>query len=288
MFLKCFVIFLRLVDEVYVVFIFDEFSFDDECIIEVEKFVLFSVVEVEYIEVNITLREIFYNFLLVIIDFDICKFNISRNYIWEGVKRVFNRKLFNFQNKLFVKFIDDMGILEGVVDFGGLVREFFIFVIERLVNFQFFFGEVIFKFLFFNVKCLEEREYYLVGQVFVMLLVYGGFILKCFSDLCYDCIVKGIQNVNVLFIDVFDYDLRIFLDKLLNVLDIIVVEQVISEVKFDLVFDMVGIFQVIKIISDIVNFVQKIVNWYVLGRVQFVYDSFKEGFRILGVLGVIL
>lgn len=210
MFLKCFVIFLRLVDEVYVVFIFDEFSFDDECIIEVEKFVLFSVVEVEYIEVNIMLREIFYNFLLVIIDFDICKFNISRNYIWEGVKRVFNWKLFNFQNKLFVKFIDDMGILEGVVDFGGLVREFFIFVIERLVNFQFFFGEVIFKFLFFNVKCLEEREYYLVGQVFVMLLVYGGFILKCFLDLCYDCIVKGIQNVSVLFIDVFDYDLRIY------------------------------------------------------------------------------
>lgn len=51
---------------------------------------------------------------------------------------------------------------------------------------------------------------------------------------------------------------------------------------------MAGTFQVIKTSSDIVNLVQKTVNWYVLGRAQPAYDSFKEGLRTLGVLGAIL
>ena len=51
---------------------------------------------------------------------------------------------------------------------------------------------------------------------------------------------------------------------------------------------MAGTFQVIKTTSDIVNLVQKTVDWYVLGRAQPAYDSFKEGLRILGVLDSIL
>ena len=117
-----------------------------------------------------------------------------------------------------------------------------------------------------------------------MSLVHGGPALKCLSDLSYNCIVKGIQNVNASHTDVCDYDLRISLDKLLNASNIKEAEQVISDAKLDLVFDLAGTFQVIKSTSDIVNIVQKTVNWYVLGRAQPAYDSFEEGLRTLGVL----
>jgi len=49
-----------------------------------------------------------------------------------------------------------------------------------------------------------------------MSLVHGGPSLKCLSHLCYDCIIKGIQNVDASPTDVCDYDLRVSLDKLLN------------------------------------------------------------------------
>jgi len=288
MFSKFLVIFLRSADEVYAALIFDEFSSDDECITEGEKPALPSVPEVEPIEANITLREILHNLSSVITDSETCKFNISRNHIWEGAKSALNRKSFNPQNKLSVKFTDDMGISEGAVDLGGPAREFFTIAIERLVNSHLFVGEATSKSLSLNAKCLEEREYYLAGQVFAMSLVHGGPTLKRLSDLCYDCIVKGIQHVNASPTDVSEYDLRIFLDKLLNAPNITVAEQVISNAKLDLVFDMAGKFQVIKTTSDIVNFVQKTVNCYVLGRAQPAYDSFKKGPRTLGVLGAIL
>lgn len=272
----------RSADEVYAALIFDEFSSDDECITEGEKPALPSIAEAETSEANITLREILHNLSSVIIDSETCKFNISRNHIWEGAKRALNRKSFNPQNKLSVKFTDDMGISEGAVDLGGPAREFFTLVTERLVNSQLFVGGATSKFLSLNARCLEAREYYLAGQIFAMSLVHGGPALKCLSDLCYDCIVKGIQNVNALPTDVCDYDLRISLDKLLNASNITEAEQVISDAKLDLVFDMAGTFQVIKTTSDIVNLVQKTVNWYVLGRAQPAYDSFKEGLRTLG------
>ena len=187
-----------------------------KCITKGEKPALPSIAEAETIEANITLREILHNLSSIITDSETCKFNISRNHIWEGAKRALNRKSFNPQNKLSVKFTDDMGISEGAVDLGGPAREFFTLLTERLVNSQLFVGGATSKFLSLNARCLEEREYYLAGQVFAMSLVHGGPTLKCLSDLCYDCIVKGIQNVHASPTDVCDYDLRISLEKLLN------------------------------------------------------------------------
>ena len=41
---------------------------------------------------------------------------------------------------------------------------------------------------------------------------------------------------------------------------------------------------VIETTADIQNIAQKTINWYVLGRVQPAYDSFKDGLRTLGFL----
>ena len=159
MFSNFLVIFLRSADEVYAALIFDEFSSDDKCIIEGEKSALLSVAEAETIGANITLREILQNLSSVITDSETCKFNISRNHIWEGAKRALNRKSFKPQNKLSVKFTDDIGISEGAVDLGGPAREFFTLVTERLVNSQLFVGGPNSKFLSFNTRCLEKRKY---------------------------------------------------------------------------------------------------------------------------------
>ena len=271
----------------YAGLIFDEFSSDEEINIETEKPAPPNI-EAQIIQENITLREILHNLSSVIRESEISKFNISRNHIWEGAKRALNRKSFNPQNRISVKFTDDMGISEGAIDLGGPAREFFTLVTERLLNSHLFLGGTFSKFLSLNAKCLEDGEYRLAGQIFALSFVHGGPTLKCLSDVCYNGIVKGVQNVNASVNDVCDYDLRISLEKLLNSSNVQEAEDIINDAKLDLLFDMAGTFQVIKTTSDIENLVQKTVNWYVLGRAQPAYDSFKEGLRTLGVLDSIL
>ena len=271
----------------YAALIFDELSSDEEVIIENEKPPPPSV-EVETVQANITLREILHNLSSVIKDTETSKFNISRNHIWEGAKRALNRKSFDPQNRISVKFTDDMGISEGAIDLGGPAREFFTLVTDRLLNSHMFVGGAFAKFLSLNARCLEDGEYYLAGQIFALSFVHGGPTLKCLSDVCYNGIVKGVKNMNASVNDVCDYDLRISLEKLLNASNVQEAENIINDAKLNVLFDMAGTFQVIKTTSDIENLVQKTVNWYVLGRAQAAYESFKEGLRALGVMDSIL
>ena len=62
----------------------------------------------------------------------ISKFNISRSFLWEVVKRALSRKSFSPANKVSVKFTDDAGVSEGAVDLGGPMREFFTLVLQYL------------------------------------------------------------------------------------------------------------------------------------------------------------
>jgi hypothetical protein len=80
------------------------------------------------IEENITLKEILSNLAEATSYDQISIFNLSRNHIWEGTKRVMNRKSFSPQNKLSVR------KSEGAVDMGGPARELFTLITEWLVN----------------------------------------------------------------------------------------------------------------------------------------------------------
>ena len=74
------------------------------------------------------------------IKFDVLsKFNISHSYAWEGTTRALTRKSFSPQNKISVKFCDDVGTSEGAIDLGGPKREFFTLVLGWLMNSQLFF-----------------------------------------------------------------------------------------------------------------------------------------------------
>ena len=70
----------------------------------------------------------------------ISKFNISCSHVWEGTTRALTRKSFSPQNKISVKFCDDVGNSEGAVDLGGPKREFFTLVLDWLMNSHLFCG----------------------------------------------------------------------------------------------------------------------------------------------------
>ena len=217
-------------------------------------------------------------------------FNISRNRMWEGTRRAMNRKSFSPQNKLSVKFMDDIGQSEGAVDMGGPAREFFTLITEWLVNSQLFFGEITSKLLSLNATCLEEREYFMAGQIFAMSLVHGDPGVNCLSSSCYDAIINesGTLNLSAALDDIPDFEMRTSLRKLLQAPCVDAAQKIISDEKLDTIFDMAGTLQMIRNQADIDKMVQRTINWYVLGRSQRAFCSFKEGLRASGILEAML
>ena len=217
-------------------------------------------------------------------------FNLSRNHIWDGTKKAMNRKLFSPQNKLSVKLTDDIGQSEGAVDMGGPAREFFTLITEWLVNSRLFFGGISSKFLLLNATCLEEREYFMVGQIFAMSLVHGGRGVNCLSRSCYDAIVNelGTLNLSAVLDDISDLEIRASLSKLLQAPGKDAARKIISKEKLDAVLDMAGTLQMIRNKADIEKIVQRTINWYILARSQPAYCSFKEGLRALCILEAML
>ena len=230
------------------------------------------------IEENITLKEILSNLAEATSYDQISIFNLSRNHIWEGTKRAMNRKSFSPRNKLSVKFTDDIGQPEGAVDMGGPARELFTLITEWLVNSRLFFGGISSKFLSLNATCLEEREYFMTGQIFAMALVHGGPGVNCFSSSCYDAIVNesGTLNVSATLDDIPDFEMRESLGKLLQAPCVDAARKIISDEKLDTIFDMAGTLQMIRIKADIDKIVQRTINWYVLGRSQPAYSASRK------------
>ena len=83
------------------------------------------VIRDDVIEENTTLKEVLEHLGKKISSEKISIFNLSRNHVWEGTKRALNRKSFSPENKLSVKFTDDIGQSKGAVDMGGPAREIF-------------------------------------------------------------------------------------------------------------------------------------------------------------------
>ena len=155
-----------------------------------------------------------------------------------------------------------------------------------MLNSHLFFGSENSKFLSLNANSLDEKEYYLAGQVFAMSLVHGGPSINCLAESCYHALIKGTgsQNLNADLNDVPDYELRSSFDRLSKASDVSEACKIINEDKLDVVLDMAGTLQVMNNADDIKDVVQKTINWYVLGRVQPAYSSFSDGLRALGVL----
>ena len=104
----------------------------------------------------------------------LAKFNIARNFIWEGTKLAVSCKAFSPANKISVKFTDDAGTSEGAIDWGAPLREVFTLILQYIHDSQLLCGPENSKFLSYNVKCFEDNDYFVAGLMLTMSLVNDG------------------------------------------------------------------------------------------------------------------
>ncbi|XP_044168113.1 uncharacterized protein LOC122952131 [Acropora millepora] len=137
----------------------------------------------------------------------LAKFNIARNFLWEGTKRAVSRKAFSPANKISVKFTDDART------WGGPMREFFTLILQYIHDSQLLCGPENRKLLSYNVKCLEDNDYFVVRLMLAMSLVHGGPVHHFLSPIMFHALISD-QPVTVSLQDVYDHELRSSLESL--------------------------------------------------------------------------
>ncbi|XP_026034479.1 G2/M phase-specific E3 ubiquitin-protein ligase-like [Astatotilapia calliptera] len=126
------------------------------------------------------------------------RFNIIRRNVWDGASRAMGRSNFSPEKKIDVKFTDDYGISEGAVDNGGPTREFFrLCLCEVKDKLGIFEGPPNAKVLTCNSKAMKDNGYYYAGQIMAMSIAHGGQSPCFLSELFYECLQKGPDNVKV-------------------------------------------------------------------------------------------
>ena len=88
----------------------------------------FRMCKEEVTESSKSLQEIFADINTKINSTAISNFNISRSRLWVRAVRGLNRKQFSPGNKVSVKFTDDVGNTEGVVESGWPIRIFYCYI----------------------------------------------------------------------------------------------------------------------------------------------------------------
>ena len=218
----------------------------------------------------------------------ISKFNIIRNNVWEGAVRGLSRKTFSPENKVSVKFCDDLGTAEGAVDQGGPKREFFTLVLDAIMNSQIFCGSENSKFLSCSASCQSNDYYFFAGEVIAMSLVHGGPGFRCMAPVVYDSIVYGTRSVSVDINDVYDFELKTQLVRLINCKSVEEARSLINDQAIENILDLAGTLELIKSLEDVIRIVYNTAHWYLLDRVNCSLERFKEGLTVLGVLRSII
>ncbi|KAE8281683.1 G2/M phase-specific E3 ubiquitin-protein ligase [Larimichthys crocea] len=126
------------------------------------------------------------------------RFNSIRRSVWDGASRALGRSNFSPEKKVDVKFTDDCGTSEGAVDNGGPTREFFrLCLLEIKDKIGIFEGPPDAKVLTCNSKAMKDNGYFNAGQIMAMSIAHGGQSPCFLSELLYECLQKGPDNVKV-------------------------------------------------------------------------------------------
>ena len=212
------------------------------------------------------------------------KFNIARNFMWEGAKRAVSRKAFSPVNKVSVKFTDDSGISEGAIDWGGPMREFFTLILQYIHDSQLMCGPERSRFLSYNVKCLQDNDYFVAGLMIAMSLVHGGLAPHFLSPVMFQALLSD-QPFTVSLQDVYDHELKSSLESLLNSDTVEKAKSCTVEGNLSTVLELAGTLAMpIKTLDDVKKMVEATSQWFVLARCKPALESFQEGLSALGVL----
>ena len=217
----------------------------------------------------------------------ISKFNISRNFIWEGTKRALSRKSFSPNNKVSVKFTDDVGNSEGAIDMGGPMKEYFTLVMQWMVSSKLFSGPDHAKFLSCNASSVEQNEYYYAGLIIAMSLVNGGPGPQCLDSKMFEVLVHGQESIVVDADDVYDKELRDSLKSLHNAPAAAAAMEMLDDEKLMTVLNLAGTLVPIKTTQDSKRIAALTSKWYVIGRATVSLEAFENGLSALAVLDAI-
>lgn len=212
------------------------------------------------------------------------KFNIARNFMWEGAKRAVSRKAFSPANKVSVKFTDDSGTSEGAIDWGGPMREFFTLILQYIHDSQLMCGPENSRFLSYNVKSLEDNDYFVAGLMIAMSLVHGGLAPHFLSPVMFEALLSD-QPLTVPLQDVYDHELKSSLESLHDSDTVEKAKRCTVEGYLSTVLDLAGTLAMpIETLGDVKKMVAATSQWFVLGRCKPALESFRDGLSALGVL----
>uniref|UniRef100_A0A9J8B323 HECT-type E3 ubiquitin transferase n=1 Tax=Cyprinus carpio carpio TaxID=630221 RepID=A0A9J8B323_CYPCA len=210
------------------------------------------------------------------------RFNIIRRNVWDGTSRAMGRSNFSPDKKVDVKFTDDYGTSEGAVDNGGPTREFFRLCLHEIKDkIGIFEGPSNAKVLTCNSKAMKDNAYFYAGQIMAMSIAHGGQSPCFLSELMYECLQKGPDNVKVKTEDITDEETR-------SQLQLILQAQTDSQLQ-DAVAQAASLISLaghnVRItLENKQETALDLAHWYVLQRTRAPFERFRDGLTSLGVL----
>ncbi|KAA8585582.1 hypothetical protein FQN60_004276, partial [Etheostoma spectabile] len=213
------------------------------------------------------------------------RFNIIRRNVWDGASRAMGRSNFSPEKKVDVKFTDDYGISEGAVDNGGPTREFFRLCLHEIKdNIGIFEGPPNAKVLTCNSKAMKDNGYFYAGQIMAMSIAHGGQSPCFLSELLYECLQKGPDNVKVKTEHITDEETRSQVQSILEAETDSQLQEAVAQAA--ILISLAG-HNVRITLENKQETALDLAHWYVLQRTRAPFERFRDGLTSLGVLDAI-
>ncbi|XP_039592504.1 G2/M phase-specific E3 ubiquitin-protein ligase-like [Polypterus senegalus] len=122
----------------------------------------------------VSVEDILENLAMQIKPEKVSRFNINRADIWDGALRGFKCSSFDPAHTSLVKFSGNTGYMESGIDTGGPKREFLELLMQHLKNRTLFEGRETEKYLTCDSAAFDNDEYFIIGRMIAVSMVYGG------------------------------------------------------------------------------------------------------------------
>ncbi|XP_051814886.1 G2/M phase-specific E3 ubiquitin-protein ligase-like isoform X3 [Acanthochromis polyacanthus] len=210
------------------------------------------------------------------------RFNIMRRNVWDGASRAMGRSNFSPEKRIDVKFTDDYGTSEGAVDNGGPTREFFRLCLHEIKDkIGIFEGLSNAKVLTCNSKAMKENGYFYAGQIMAMSIAHGGQSPCFLSEVLYECLPKGPDDVKVKTDDIADEETRSQVQRILQAETESQLQDAVTQAAN--LISMAG-HNVRITLENKQETALDLAHWYVLQRTRAPFERFRDGLTALGVL----